>query len=59
MNELAALGTVSDEYLMSLVTGSVDVDKTLAEFNEKLYKAGLQKVIDEKQAQLDAWLEEQ
>lgn len=59
LNELAALGTVSDEYLMSLVTGSVDVDKTLAEFNEKLYKAGLQKVIDEKQAQLDAWLEEQ
>ncbi len=59
LNELAALGTVSDEYLMSLVTGSVDVDKTLAEFNEKLYKAGLQKVIDEKQAQLDAWLAEQ
>lgn len=59
LNELAALGTVGDEYMMSLVTGTVDVDKTLEEFNAKLYKAGLQAVIDEKQAQLDAWLAEQ
>lgn len=59
LNELSALTAVSDEYLKSIGTGSVDTETALAEFNEKLYAAGLQVVMDEKQAQLDAWLAEQ
>ena len=59
LNETAALQTVSDEYLMSLAAGSLDPETTIPEFNEKLYDVGLQDVIDEKQAQLNAWLEEQ
>ncbi|MDR0721134.1 MAG: ABC transporter substrate-binding protein [Treponema sp.] len=55
-NELAALTGVQAEYAAALETGSVsDTEKTLKEFNDKLYAAGLQKVIDTKQAQLDAW----
>lgn len=59
LNETAAIQTVSDEYLTSLSSGSVDPEKVIPEFNEKLYQAGLQKVIEEKQAQLDTWLEQQ
>ena len=59
VNEISALTAVSDEYLNSIGTGSVDPETAIAEFNQKLYDAGLQTVIDEKQAQLDAWLEEQ
>jgi putative aldouronate transport system substrate-binding protein len=56
-NELTALFGVSNEYRASLETGSVpDVEGTLATFNERLYAAGLQKVMDLKQTQLDEWL---
>jgi putative aldouronate transport system substrate-binding protein len=55
-NELTALAGVQAEYATALETGSVsDTEKTLKEFNDKLYAAGLQKVIDLKQEQLDAW----
>lgn len=59
VNEVSALTAVVDEYMTSIATGSVDTDTALAEFNEKLYNSGLQKVMDEKQAQLDAWLAQQ
>ena len=59
LNEIAALTSVSDEYLFTITSGSVDPETAIAEFNEKLYNAGLQTVMDEKQAQLDAWLAEQ
>ncbi|NLO84134.1 MAG: ABC transporter substrate-binding protein [Clostridiales bacterium] len=55
-NELVALKNVEGQYKKTLETGSVDPDTVLAQFNDALYAAGLQKVIDEKQAQLDAWL---
>lgn len=58
-NEISALNAVADEYRTSIETGSVDTDTAIAEFNEKLYNAGLQTVMDEKQAQLDAWLAQQ
>ena len=32
-------------------------ETALPEMNEKMYAAGLQNIIDEKQAQLDKWLE--
>jgi putative aldouronate transport system substrate-binding protein len=55
--ELTALMSVQTEYAKSLETGSVsDVDATLKEYNDKLYAAGLQKVMDLKQQQLDQWL---
>lgn len=55
-NEIAALSGVQAEYTAALETGSVsNPERTLREFNEKLYAAGLQKVIDLKQRQLDAW----
>lgn len=55
-NELTALNNVLDEYLNSIVCGVADPDEIIPELNEKLYKAGLQKVIDEKQRQFDEWL---
>lgn len=56
-NELVALKSVLSEYRKAIETGSVsDVDGKLKEFNEKLYDAGLQKVIDIKQEQFDKWL---
>lgn len=58
--ELTALNSVAEEYVKSIETGSVsDLDATLKAFNEKLYAAGLQKVMDLKQEQLDAWLAKQ
>ena len=56
--EFAACTSIYNEYAKALGNGPTgDVDKKLKEFNDKLYAAGLQKVMDEKQAQLDAWLE--
>jgi putative aldouronate transport system substrate-binding protein len=55
-NEIAALSGVQAEYTTALETGSVsNPERILREFNEKLYAAGLQKVIGLKQEQLDAW----
>ena len=54
-NELTALTNVNNQYLKALDTGSVDPDEILPRFNQALYDAGLQKVIDTKQEQLDAW----
>lgn len=55
-NELVALNNVADQFVDALATGSVEPDEVLPQLNQALYAAGLQKVIDEKQAQLDAWL---
>jgi putative aldouronate transport system substrate-binding protein len=54
---LAGLSSIQSEYINAISTGSVeDVDKTIQEFNQKLYDAGLKQVIDLKQSQLNAWL---
>ncbi len=53
--ELAAVQNVYDQYRMSLECGVVEPETTLAEMNKKLYDAGLQTIIDEKQRQLDEW----
>jgi len=55
INEVAAVTAVTEQYLAPICTGSVDPDVSLKEFNKALYDAGLQKIIDEKQKQLDAW----
>lgn len=54
--ELAALNNVCLEYLPVLVTGSVDPDKYLPIFLNKLKESGSEKVIAEIQTQYDEFL---
>lgn len=56
LNEIAALTAVRDQYANTIGSGSVEPEQAIADFNKALYDAGLQKVIDEKQRQLDEWL---
>lgn len=53
--EVAAVSNVVTQYRLPLETGSVDPAKLLPEFIEKLKAAGLDKIIAEKQKQLDEW----
>lgn len=53
--EIAALTNVENQYRLALETGLLDPDKNLSEFLKKLNSAGLEKVITEKQKQLDEW----
>jgi putative aldouronate transport system substrate-binding protein len=58
--EIAAVSSTVSEYRPVLETGMVDdVNATLAEFNEALKSAGIDKIIAENQKQLDAWLAQQ
>jgi putative aldouronate transport system substrate-binding protein len=54
-NELAATNNVIKQYQGALYAGAVDPDKVVPEFINKLKDAGADKIIAEKQAQLDAW----
>jgi Domain of unknown function (DUF3502). len=54
-NQVTACTNVLNKYYMALLCGSVDPETTLPAFNEELYAAGLQDIIDSKQAQYDAW----
>lgn len=54
-NELAKVQAVIDQYLKALASGSVDVDKVLPEFIQKLKNAGSDAIVAELQKQLDAW----
>ncbi|MGO4268391.1 ABC transporter substrate-binding protein [Paenibacillus sp. TAF58] len=54
--EIAALDAVNQQYAKVIGNGAVDTDSMVKKFNDALYAAGLQKVMDEKQRQLDAWL---
>lgn len=58
-NEMTACANVTDKYLNAIMSGTVDVRETAAAMNAELEAAGLQKIIDAKQEQLDAWLAEQ
>ena len=53
---MTALSALLDDRYHELVTGTVDPDKAMAELSDLMYKAGLQKVIDEAQKQLDEYL---
>ncbi|MBT2293143.1 ABC transporter substrate-binding protein [Paenibacillus albidus] len=57
-SEIAALDAVSEQYWEIIGNGAVDQDEMIKKFNDDLYSAGLQKVMDEKQRQFDAWLVE-
>ena len=53
--ELTAVTNVYEEYQKSLEYGFVDPETAIPEMLEKMNSAGLQKIIEEKQTQLDAW----
>lgn len=53
--EYAAVSNVVTQYKLPLETGSVDPEKILPEFVAKLKSAGIDKIIAEKQKQLDEW----
>lgn len=54
-NEVTAVQNVYNEYQTSVEYGFVEPEAGIAEMNEKMMSAGLQKIIDEKQTQLDEW----
>ncbi len=56
INEVTACNNVIQQYAYGLEVGAVDVDTVLPEFRQALKDAGIDKVIGEKQRQLDAWL---
>jgi putative aldouronate transport system substrate-binding protein len=56
-NEVSAVNNVINEYAMGLEYGTLDPDKSLPEFIEKLKASGIDKIIEEKQKQLDSWVE--
>lgn len=53
--EMAALANVAGQYALSLSTGTVDPETELPKFLEALDAAGIQTVVDEANAQLDAY----
>ncbi|QHT59783.1 ABC transporter substrate-binding protein [Paenibacillus lycopersici] len=55
-NEEAAIVNIYNAYIDGLATGTMDYKKALPEFVDKMKKAGLEKVITEKQKQIDAFL---
>ena len=56
-NQVAAVANVIDEFWQGINAGVVDPDETIAKYAEKLNSVGTDKIIEEKQNQLDAWLE--
>lgn len=56
-NEITAVQNVYNEYQTSVEYGFVDPETGIAEMNDKMMAAGLQKIIDEKAAQLAVWQE--
>ncbi|MFD0717453.1 ABC transporter substrate-binding protein [Paenibacillus sp. GCM10027626] len=53
--EAAAVKNAKDQYKIGLENGTLDPDKYLPEFIAKLKSAGIDKIIVEKQKQLDEW----
>lgn len=54
-SEIAQSQVVIDQYLAALTSGTADPAKVLPEFNNKLKSAGIDKIIAEKQKQLNEW----
>lgn len=59
VNEVTACTNVLKQYAYGLEVGAVDIEKVLPEFQKALKDAGIEKIIAEKQKQLDEWLKEQ
>ncbi|MBP1994493.1 ABC transporter substrate-binding protein [Paenibacillus eucommiae] len=54
-SEIAQTNAVYAQYKDALLSGTADPDKLLPEFLDKLNKAGAEKVIAEKQRQIEEW----
>lgn len=54
-SEIAAVNTVIEQYARSFNGGALDPEKALPEFIDALKAAGMDKIIEEQQSQLDAW----
>ncbi|TVX95936.1 ABC transporter substrate-binding protein [Cohnella terricola] len=54
-NEIAACANVEKEYALGLFMGAIDPEKTIPGMMKKFKAAGIDKIIAEKQKQLDAW----
>ena len=57
--EVSAIDTVVAQYAGIIAAGAQDPAEVLPKFLEDLNAAGIDKVVAEKQTQLDAWLAEQ
>lgn len=56
-NQLAEMTAIKDEYYKDFATGTRSIDEVYDEFIAKMNDAGLQEMIADAQAQLDAYLE--
>lgn len=56
-NEMAQITALISEYLPGLLTGSVDPEEKIPELIEKMDSAGMEKVIEDANAQLAEWNE--
>ena len=52
---MTAVQNIYNEYQTSVEYGFVDPATGIEEMNQRMMDAGLQNIIDEKQAQLDEW----
>ncbi|HHV12150.1 MAG TPA: ABC transporter substrate-binding protein [Clostridiales bacterium] len=55
VNEITACTNVANKYRTALECGAVNPEEILPKFTADLNAAGIEKIIKEKQAQLDAW----
>ena len=56
VDQYTACSNIMDKYYKALLSGSVDVESTIEQANAEMEAAGLNDIIAEKQAQLDAFL---
>jgi putative aldouronate transport system substrate-binding protein len=54
-NEIAACSNVVNKYNQALLSGSLDPSKGIPDYVSELKDAGIDKIIAEKQKQIDAW----
>ena len=54
--EIAAVANIKEAYALTLCTGAADVETVLPEFLQKMEDAGMQKIVDEANAQFQAFL---
>ncbi len=57
--QMTAVSNVIQQYYPGIQCGSVDPETAIPEFEAALADAGYNDILEEKQAQLDAWLAEQ
>ncbi|RXZ79599.1 extracellular solute-binding protein [Paenibacillaceae bacterium] len=55
--EIAALSTIENKYKYGIASGVLDPEEAIPQYSEELKKAGLSKVMEEFQKQVDAFLE--